>query len=102
MRHFDADERELTQYIIGAVSELDTPMNPAAKGLYSLCGYMTNWTEADVQRERDELLAVTIEDIRRCAAYIDAFMEDQCLCVVGNEGKIVDAEKLFQHTENLF
>ena len=102
VRHFEADERELTQYIIGAVSEMDTPMNPAAKGVYSLCGYMTNWTEEDAQRERDQLLAVTIEDIRHCADYIDAFMEDQCLCVVGNEGKIMDSEKLFKHTENLF
>lgn len=102
VRRFDADERELTQYIIGAVSEMDTPMNPAAKGVYSLCGYMTGWTEEDAQRERDQLLAVTIEDIRHCADYIDAFMEDQCLCVVGNESKIMDSEKLFKQTENLF
>ena len=32
---FTADERTMTQYIIGAVSDLDVPMNPAAKGLYS-------------------------------------------------------------------
>ena len=31
----------MTQYIIGAVSDLDVPMNPAAKGLYSLSAYMT-------------------------------------------------------------
>ena len=30
---FTADERTMTQYIIGAVSDLDVPMNPAAKGL---------------------------------------------------------------------
>lgn len=54
----------MTQYIIGAVSDLDVPMNPAAKGLYSLSAYMTGLDNATLQRERDELLAATEEDIR--------------------------------------
>ena len=43
---FTADERTMTQYIIGAVSDLDVPMNPAAKGLYSLSAYMTGLDNA--------------------------------------------------------
>jgi len=102
VRGFDADERTLTQYIIGAVSELDAPMTPAGKGLYSLCGYMTNWTYEEVQKERDELLGVTNEEIRRCADYIEALLAEDCLCVVGNEGKILEEKALFGAVENLF
>ncbi|MCH5274906.1 MAG: insulinase family protein [Lachnospiraceae bacterium] len=98
---FEADERTLTQFIIGAVSELDMPMNPAAKGLYSLSGYMTELTNEDMQKERDELLAVTAEDIRHMANYIRAFMEEGCLCVVGNAEKIKAAEGMFDKVENL-
>lgn len=99
---FDADERTMTQYIIGAISELDTPMNPAAKGLNSLSAYMTGLTQEIMQKERDELLSATPEDIRSLAAYIRAFMADDFLCVVGNADKIKEAEGIFGFTENLF
>ena len=99
---FDADERTMTQYIIGAISELDTPMNPAAKGLNSLSAYMTGLTQEIMQKERDELLSATPKDIRSLAAYIRAFMEEDFLCVVGNADKIKEAEGVFGYTENLF
>lgn len=98
---FEADERTMTQYIIGAVSALDIPLTPAAKGVYSLSGYMTGLTFEKVQQERDELLATDAGTIRKLAAYIRAFMEDGCLCVVGNEEKIKRQEALFGSVEYL-
>ena len=98
---YDADERTLTQFIIGAVSELDTPMNAAAKGLLSLTAFMADLTDEDLQRERDELLATKASDLRRTAEQIRAFMEDDCLCVVGNAEKITGEEELFEKVENL-
>ncbi len=98
---FSADERMLTQFIIGAVSDLDMPMNPAAKGLFSLSGFMTDLTVSDLQKERDELLHTTAEDLRKTADYIRAFMEEDCLCGVGNAEKIEEAGALFDRIENL-
>ena len=92
----------MTQYIIGAISELDTPMNPAAKGLRSMSAWLTNQSMEDLQRERDELLGTTQEDIRSLAAYIRAFMEDDCLCVVGSESRIREDKELFMNLENLY
>lgn len=102
IRNFDADERTMTQYIIGAVSELDMPMTPSVKGAYSLNGYMTHYTFEQVQKERDELLGVQPGTIRGLAEHISAFMEDDCLCVVGNEEKIRKQERLFGETDYLF
>lgn len=98
---FDADERTITQYIIGAISDLDVPMSPAARGLYSLTGYMTNLSFERLQKEREELLGVTVETIRSLAGHIRAFMEADCLCVVGNEEKLKES-KLFDKVEPLF
>lgn len=98
---FQADERTMTQYIIGAISDLDMPMNPAAKGLYSLSAYMTGVTEEILQKEREEILAASPEDIRGLAEYIRAFMEEDFLCVVGNAERIRENEKIFLHQENL-
>ncbi len=101
IEQFAADERTMTQYIIGALSEMDMPMNPAARGLVSMSAYMVGLTKEIMQKERDELLAAQPEDIRALAAYIRAFMDDELLCVVGSAEKIKDAENLFLNTENL-
>ncbi len=102
MEHFDGDERTMTQYIIGAVSELDTPLTPSAKGLRSMSAYLTNQTQEDFQRERDELLSAQEAGVRSLGAYIRAFLEADCLCVVGSAGKIREEEALFLHLENLY
>lgn len=99
---YRAEERTMTQYIIGAVSDLDMPMNPAAKGLYSLSAYMTGLTQEMLQKERDEILAAEPEDIRKLAEYVRAFMEEDFLCVVGNAGKLKEDQNLFMKLENLF
>lgn len=96
------DERSVTQFIIGAISELDTPMTPATKGLYSLGGYLTGLSMDRVQQERDELLATTAEEISRLSEYVKAFMDADCICVVGNGEKVKESKKLFMNVEQLF
>ncbi len=99
---FDADERTMTQYIIGAVSDLDVPMNPSALGLFSLSAYMTGLTQEVLQKERDELLSATVADIQALSKYIEAFMSDEFLCVVGNAEKLKEEAALFMQVESLF
>ncbi len=102
IEQFQQDERSMTQYVIGAVSELDTPMNAAAKALRSLSAYMTNQTEEDFQKERDELLTANQNQIRKLSAYIRAFISQEYLCVVGNEEKIKQEKELFDSISSLF
>ena len=82
--HFSGDERSMTQAVIGTVSEMDAPMNPAAKALRALSIYLTGQTAEQLQKERDQVLDATAEDIRALAGHMKAFLEDDCLCVVGN------------------
>lgn len=102
VKSFSADERTLTKYIIGAISEMDTPLNPSAKGSRSLSAYMSRLAFSKTQEERDQVLDVTVEDIRALAAYLEAFMSYECLCVVGNEGKIEACREMFEKVESLF
>ncbi|MCR5093568.1 MAG: insulinase family protein [Lachnospiraceae bacterium] len=101
IRGFDADERALTQYIIGAVSELDTPKTPMAKGAASMIAYLTGITQEMIQQARDELLAVTGDDIRALADIVEAFVSDGQICVVGSAEKIKAHEDLFARIEPL-
>ncbi len=92
---FTADEREMTKYIIGTVSELDTPLTPSAKGRRSLNAWMCGISYEDVQRERDEILSSTPETIRALAPLVQAVLDDQAICVIGNEQKIKADAELF-------
>ena len=102
VREFQADERIMTQYIIGAVSALDIPLSPAAKGLRSLSAHMMGVTDELLQQERDQVLKAQPSDIRELADYIDTLMAQNCLCVVGNAQRLKKEEKLFGKLENLF
>lgn len=64
LRAFDADERDMTKYIIGTVSDMDTPLNPAAKGMRSVSAYLTNISYEELQRERNEVLDAQPENIK--------------------------------------
>ena len=99
---FDQDDRSMTQYIIGAISELDTPLPPASKALRSLTAYMTKQTEEELQEERDELLATNQEAIRSLAGHIRSFVEQNNFCVVGNDEKIKEEAELFDTVQDLY
>ncbi len=100
--NFNQDDRSMTQYIIGAISDLDTPLNPAAKALRSLTAYMTNQDENNFQKEREELLTTNQEIIRGLSAYIRAFMKQEYFCVVGNDEKVREEAVLFDTVKDLY
>lgn len=101
LENYDTKERGMTQAVIGAISELDTPLTPATLALKSMSAYMTGMTEADYQRERDEVLACDVKAIRELAKYIRAALEDKYICVVGNEEMIKQEKDRFDNLENL-
>ncbi len=98
---FEADEDNMTRFVIGTVSAMDHPMTPPGRGRYSMVGYLTDYDMERVQRERDQVLTCTAEDIRALAPYIRAFMEDSVLCVVGSDEKIRAGRDLFLETSSL-
>lgn len=101
IRHFDTDERTMTQYIIGTVSGLDQPMTPSTFGRYCATGYLSGTSQADLQKYRDQVLECRPEDIRKMADYIDAFLQQNVLVVVGSTGKIEQYRDYFDRVEKL-
>ena len=102
IRSFEADEKEMTKYIIGTMSNLDIPLTPRIRGIRSRTAYLEGTTYEMLQKAREEVLNAKAEDIRALAAYIDAFMSDENVCVVGNEDKIKAAKEQFAEVKPLF
>ena len=102
VEQFDAGERDMTKYIIGIISELDTPLTPSAEGTRSMSAWLTHTTMEDLQKIRDEILNASPSDIRALAVGIRELLEEGSLCAIGNEGKIEKEAKLFDEIFSLF
>ena len=101
MRTFAADEREMTKYIIGTISGKDVPRTPQTQGALGRMAYFRGLTVEMLQKERDQILNATVEDIHALAPRIQAVLSDDQLCVVGSENAIEKAKDVFMETKPL-
>ena len=82
---FDADEREMTKYIIGTISGRDIPLTPLLKGTLSRTVYFDGIPDEERQKERNEILDASASDIRALSPMIAAVLQDRQICVIGSE-----------------
>ena len=92
----------MTKYILGTISDMDTPMNPSAKGARSMTAYLQGLDFADIQKERDQVIGATDEDIRGLKDLIASVLEEKNLCVIGNEDNLKSQSDMFMQLKNLY
>jgi Zn-dependent M16 (insulinase) family peptidase len=90
------EERDLRRLIIGTISDRDRPLNPSQKGFVAVQRYLKGDTLAMLQKERDEILGTSVDDLKGFAQMVEKVMAQNYLCVVGNEKKIADEKELFK------
>ena len=99
--NFSVDDRDMTKFVIGTISNIDRPMNPAAKGNRSMNLYMNHVTEEMIRKEREEILNASQKDIRALAVVLKAMLDAQQLCVIGSEEKIDACSGMFGEVRTL-
>ena len=101
LRNFKATELEMTKFIIGAISEMDTPKPAYTKFLLGISCTLSHLTNEDLQRERDEVLSASPETIRELSAYIEKVFSEEILCTIGNGQKIEENKSYFDTIEEV-
>ncbi|MBQ5431537.1 MAG: insulinase family protein [Lachnospiraceae bacterium] len=101
LRNFDVSKRDMTKYVIGAISNMDTPLTPASVGQRDLTSVLTGVSYDKLQKEREEVLDADVEDIRALADPIEAALKDNCIVAIGNEAAIEKDADLFDQIESL-
>lgn len=99
---FSVDERDMTKYIIGTISEMDTPLTPSQRGTRALSAYLQGITFEEIQNTRNQVIDATVEDVRAAAKLVEDTMKQGYFCVVGNEDVLKESKDLFDSLENLF
>lgn len=94
IENFDADEAEMTKYVIGTMSSVDMPRTPRMEGERGYMAYFTGKSPEEMQKKRDEILQVTVEDIRKLAAGVRTMLSKNCFCTIGSGPKVkADGER---------
>lgn len=102
LRQFNANDRDILKFIIGTISNLDTPRTAKAKGSVAFSSYMSGVTYEDMVKEREEVLSLTNADVNALADVMEAVMAQGNICVIGGASKINQDSELFKTTEDLF
>ena len=102
IKDFKTSERDMTKYIIGAISELDTPRTNSAKAALTLSAFLSHVTNDMLQEERDQILATSEAKINALSDYAKEILEKGAACTVGNNKLIEDNKDKFYTTEELF
>ena len=101
LRHFEASDRDMLKYIIGAISAADTPLTPYSAATRSLGAYFSGLTDEDLQKTRDEILSTNVETIQGFSDLVENFVSQENICVVGSEASIEKNKELFKTVETL-
>ena len=101
LENFKANEEEMLKFIIGAVGNYDFPKSPSNKGRRALISHLCGKTEEYYRNEKAQIIDVTEEDIKGLVPYIKAIVEQNNICVVGNDRKITDESNIFKTVKNL-
>ncbi len=87
--------RQLEDYIIGCIRTLDSPVTPYQEALLADLSFLSGKTVEQQQQERDELLAVTLDDLHTFGDAIAGRMADGAYCTVGNADLIESCRELY-------
>jgi len=101
VRAFDASDRDMLKYIIGAIAKMDVPLTPQAEGEMSFIGYMAGASDALRQQTRDEVLSTDQEKIRNLAPLLEEIMNYGIISAVGDEARINADAAAFKNVVNL-
>ena len=101
VKHFDASDRDMVKYIIGAIAKMDAPMTPSAEGAYNFICYLSGVTEEQLQKDRNEVLSTDVASIRNLAPYLEAVLSKEFIAALGDEEMIQKESDLFKEIKNL-
>lgn len=94
---FKPGDREMLQYVLGAINRLDRPKTPRMKVEHAAAAYLTGFTPAMQQAERDALLTADAAGIRALAPMLNKLVESNLRCTFGGEAGINANPSLFGH-----
>jgi hypothetical protein len=91
------NQEAVDKYIIGAISRQDAALTPHMKGRTATADYISGIAFEEIQQERTEILNTSLADLKAYAPLLRKLMDDNYICVLGNDTKVKEHQALFDH-----
>ncbi len=101
VKNFDVTEREMLQYIIGAISDRERPLSAKQIGNISFSRAITGVQDDFLNSLRRRMIDLSKEDIQQLLKYVLEFLDQLSYCVIGNENTIQKSADLFDDVKSL-
>ncbi|WKY48671.1 insulinase family protein [Eubacteriaceae bacterium ES3] len=101
LKDLNLSQRELEKYIIGSISNKDVPISVYVKGEVADNFYFSNVSWEDQQKERDEILGTSLDDLKAFISMIEEILEKHIICVLGSEEVIKQETDLFMEVRSI-
>jgi len=95
LEKLELNEREMTKYVIGTMSGVDVPLTNSLKVSRAALQELLGVSDADRQKTRNEILRVTLPDLKSLAVMIRDVLNDNYICVVGGQQAIEENKEEF-------
>ena len=100
--NFQADDRDMTKYIIGTIGSADIPLNAYDRGERDFGLYLAGITDEYRQQRRNELLETNQATIRGLSQLVQSVVSSDVICAIGNEKKIQQEAEHFKEIRSVF
>ena len=91
----ELDERELRQFVIGAMNKLDMPKSPYIDGLSAIISDLCGRTIEKAVAVRKQIISTSLDDIKALSPIIQNYLDNATPVVIGNEQTIKSADTKF-------
>ncbi len=80
---------DITEYIIGAIGDIDPLYTPMSAGIFAFTRYLRGDTKETLCKHREQLLGCDRDDLLRIADKLDGICKGGAVCVVGGKDKLL-------------
>lgn len=98
---FEADDKEMTRFIIGTISRIDGPLTASQEGSRAIQYYFEKTTPEWLKSEREAILSTTADDLKEMKTMVEDILAQEAYCVYGNEQKVEENADLFNSVISL-
>lgn len=96
LQDYEADENEMTRFIIGTIARMDGPTTASQRGSTAIRRYFTKTTLEELKAERNAVLTTNLEDVKSMEQMVKDILAEEAICVYGNTDKIKENKELFK------
>lgn len=101
LENLQVEDKAMTRYVLGTIAAMDNPLTASDKGDLAVRYFFEKTRRADLQMERDQVIGVTLQDIKSLQPMMADILRQNAICVYGNEDKLQAEKELFKHVQKL-